>query len=220
RTLAVALVLAPALAPAMVRAQDPLPDTTRAVTPDTTLAGVPLGPRVPTPLDTAYQAPSARTALIKSLIVPGWGQFSVGAHVRGGIYLAIGATSWAMLGKTIHKLGQAKDQAGAREDFVVDSLRTAMLTDSLLAAELADSAAFDEAVQADSLLADNLSLVDARRQQRQDWIAYTLFFTFLNGLDAYVAAHLTDFPGELDVGRRADGSISIGVNVAIGARRE
>lgn len=218
--LAGAVVLAPALMPALVRAQDPVPDTTRAITPDSLITNAPLGPRAPTPLDTAYQAPSARNALIKSLIVPGWGQFSVGAHVRGSIYFAIGATSWAMLGKTIHKLGEAKDMAGAREDFVVDSLRTAMLTDSVLAGQLADTAAFNEAVASDSTLADNRGLVNARRQQRQDWIAYTLFFTFLNGLDAYVAAHLTDFPGELDVERRADGSISIGIGVALGARRE
>ncbi len=73
-------------------------------------------------------------------------------------------------------------------------------------------------VQATCHDTDNRALVDARRQQRQDWIAYTLFFTFLNGLDAYVAAHLTDFPGELDVGRRDDGSISIGIKVAAGRR--
>jgi hypothetical protein len=101
---------------------------------------------------------------------------------------------------------------------VTDSLRAAMLEDPALAEELADSAAFASRVAGDSLLVDNRSLVDARRQQRQDWIAYTLFFTFLNGLDAYVAAHLTDFPGELDVGRRADGSISIGVTLAAGRR--
>lgn len=208
-----ALTLFLALAAARSAAQEPVPRDTAAA-PDTAA----LGPRAPAALDTTYEAPSARAALIKSLIVPGWGQFSVGAHVRGAIYLTIGATSWAMLGKTIHKLGAAKDRAGARESFVTDSLRSAMLVDPDLAEELADSVAFANRVAGDSLLVDNRLLVDARRQQRQDWIAYTLFFTFLNGLDAYVAAHLTDFPGELDVGRRADGSISIGVTLAAGRR--
>jgi hypothetical protein len=205
------LVLALAT-PMATYAQDPVPADTAAVPAP--------GPRAPARIDTTYEAPSARAALIKSLIIPGWGQFSVGSHVRGGIYLAIGATSWGMLGKTIHKLGEAQDQVRDRYDLVSDSLRTAMMTDPDLADQLADTTAFEAEVEADSLLSDKRGLVDARRQQRQDWIAYTLFFTFLNGLDAYVAAHLVDFPGELDVERRADGSVSVGVQLAAPRRRD
>ncbi len=212
RTVLLLFALAVPLLPAVTRAQEPVPG-------DTTAAPE-LGPRAPEPVDTTYQPPSARAALLKSLVIPGWGQFSVGSYVRGGVYLAIGATSWAMLGKTIHKLGEAQDQVRARRGTVADSLRDAMLTDPELAEELADSLVFDTRVEADSLLSDKRGLVTARRQQRQDWIAYTLFFTFLNALDAYVAAHLTDFPGELDVDRRADGSLSIGVRMATGRRRE
>ena len=183
---------------------------------DTTARADTLGPRAPQEIE----APNPRSALIKSMIIPGWGQVSVGSPGRGIVYFAIGATSWGMLGKTIHKLNEAKDRAGARETAVVDSLRAAMAADSLLAEELADSAVFTARVDADSLLSDNRGLVRARRQQRQDWIAYTLFFTFLNAIDAYVAAHLKDFPGELEVERRADGSASLGYRVPIGRPRE
>ena len=145
---------------------------------------------------------------------------SVGSYVRGGIYMAIGVTSWGMLGKTIHKLGQAEDRRDIAVAAAVDSLIDLVRQDSAVAEALRNPAAFRDAVMADSLVAHRTNLVDARRQQRQDWIAYTMFFTFLNGLDAYVAAHLTDFPAELDVERRADGGVSVGVRLALPARRD
>lgn len=206
-----------------VSAQVPVPQDTSAVRADTTPP--PLGPRAPAPVDTIDRGPSPRSALFRSLLVPGLGQFSVGAHVRGTIYMAIGATSWGMLVKTIRKLDAAEERARAGKVFVIDSLRAAMAVDTALARQLADTAAFwspafQEAVESDSLVVQREGLVDARRQQRQDWIAYTLFFTFLNALDAYVAAHLTEFPAELDVERRADGGMELGVRMALPGRRE
>lgn len=206
-----------------VSAQVPVPQDTSAARADTTPP--PLGPRAPAPVDTIDRGPSPRSALFRSLLVPGLGQFSVGAHVRGTIYMAIGATSWGMLVKTIRKLDAAEERARAGKVFVIDSLRAAMAVDTALARQLADTAAFwspafQEAVESDSLVVQREGLVDARRQQRQDWIAYTLFFTFLNALDAYVAAHLTEFPAELDVERRADGGMELGVRVALPGRRE
>ncbi len=220
--LLLATLLAGAVAP--VSAQVPVPQDTSAARADTT-ARPALGPRAPAPVDTVQRGPSPRSALFKSLLVPGWGQFSVGAHVRGTIYLAIGATSWGMLVKTIRKVDAAEERARAGEVFVIDSLRAAMAVDTALARQFADTAsfwspAFQEAVESDSLVVHRRNLVDARRQQRQDWIAYTLFFTFLNALDAYVAAHLTDFPAELDVERRADGGMELGVRVGVPGRRE
>ena len=38
---------------------------------------------------------------------------------------------------------------------------------------------------------------DAKDQQREDWIAILLFNHLLAGLDAYVGAHLWDFPDDL-----------------------
>ncbi len=204
-------------------AQEPVPRDTSAVRADTVAAEPmprPPGPRAPAPLDTIRQGPSPRSALFRSLLIPGWGQFSVGSHVRGAVYMAIGATSWGMLGKTIHKLGQAEDRRDLAITAAADSLIALVARDSLVAEQLRDPLDFRAAVMADSLVVHRSGLADARRQQRQDWIAYTLFFTFLNALDAYVAAHLTDFPGELDVERRADGGVGVGMRFALPARDE
>ena len=202
-------------------AQEPQPRDTTAMDPTAVdTVAPPLGPRAPAPVDTTASGPSPRSALLKSLVVPGWGQMSVGSYVRGGIYMAIGATSWGMLGKTIHKLGEAEDRREMAVAAAVDSLIALVRQDSTVAEALRNPADFRAAVLADSLVAHRTNLVDARRQQRQDWIAYTMFFTFLNGLDAYVAAHLTDFPAELDVERRADGGVAVGVRLALPARRD
>lgn len=179
-----------------------------------------LGPRAPAPMDTTRHGPSPRSAMLKSLVLPGWGQFSAGSYVRGSIYMAIGLSSWGMLGKTIHKLGQAEERRDVAVAAALDSLITLVRQDSLVAEQLKDPLVFREAVMQDSLVAHRTNLVDARRQQRQDWIAYTAFFTFLNALDAYVAAHLTDFPAELDVERRADGGVTVGMRLTLPARRE
>lgn len=39
--------------------------------------------------------------------------------------------------------------------------------------------------------------VPAKRQERQDWITLLVFNHLLAGMEAYVAAHLWDFPGDL-----------------------
>lgn len=202
------LLLAVLLVPARVMAQEPAPGDSAAV-----------GPRAPEEIGSTYEPPNARAALFKSLVVPGWGQLSVGAPVRGAVYFGIGVTSWTMLVKTIGRLDAAQEKVDDRADFLGDSLRAEMALDTALARELSDPEIFEAAVEADSLLSDKRGLVGARRQQRQDWIAYTLFFTFLNAVDAYVAAQLMDFPADFEVERRADGSAQIGVRIPAGAGR-
>lgn len=164
------------------------------------------------------EPPRARDAMIKSMLVPGWGQASVGATRRGGVFFGIQSTSWYMLLRTIGRLGEAKQIEDAQADLVGDSLRMAMEDDEELREELSEPAAFNAAVEEAERVVDARGLVDARRQQRQDWIAYTLFFTFASAVDAYVAAQLSDFPVELDTGRRADGGFSIGARVPLGKR--
>lgn len=164
------------------------------------------------------EPPRARDAMIKSMLVPGWGQASVGATRRGGVFFAIQSTSWYMLLRTIGRLGEAKQIEDAQADLVGDSLRLAMEDDEALREALSEPGAFEAAVEEAERVVDARGLVDARRQQRQDWIAYTLFFTFASAVDAYVAAQLSDFPVELDTGRRADGSISVGARVPLGNR--
>lgn len=202
-------LLAIALLPGAVAAQEPVPSDTATAT----------GPRATQDVGSTYEPPSARAALLKSLAVPGWGQVSVGSPIRGAVYFGIGVTSWTMLFTTLGRLDDAQELVDNRVSFVGDSLRAEMALDTVLARELSDPETFDRVVEADSLIIDKRDLVDARRQQRQDWIAYTLFFTFLNAVDAYVAAQLVDFPADFDVNRRADGATSIGVRIPVGAGR-
>ena len=57
------------------------------------------------------------------------------------------------------------------------------------------------------------NLESSREEQRQDWIVYTAVFTFIAAVDAYVTAHLQDFPAEVSTSRSSDGGVSIGVRV-------
>ena len=63
------------------------------------------------------------------------------------------------------------------------------------------------------------NLVSSREQQRQDWIVYTAVFTFIAAVDAYVTAHLKDFPADLSTSRASDGGVSIGVSLPVPIRR-
>jgi hypothetical protein len=54
----------------------------------------------------------------------------------------------------------------------------------------------------------------------QDWIAYTLFFTLASGVDAFVAAHLADFPADIETGRRPDGATELRISIPLPSRRQ
>ena len=53
-------------------------------------------------------------------------------------------------------------------------------------------------IDSDQAVQDAENLVGVRRQQREDWFAFGLFFLLLGGADAFVAAHLADFPEPLE----------------------
>ena len=55
----------------------------------------------------------------------------------------------------------------------------------------------DVTVKANRSAMDGRSAVDARGQQLEDWLALGLFLSFLGGADAFVTAHLKEFPGPL-----------------------
>ena len=81
------------------------------------------------------------------------------------------------------------------------------------------NAEFQEAVDANERVAGARRLVDSRSQQRQDWIAATLFLTLISGVDAFVAAHLSDAPVSLETTATAAGAVEIGMRVPFGGRR-
>jgi len=228
RLLRFALLLAALGAPRAAVAQGVGPDTTEirrpsldSVAPLVELPGVAssaadslAGPRLPSPGD----------AFIRSMIIPGWGQAAYGHYFRGGVYFAAQSGSWFMLLKSIAKLGEARQMRSYRDAAVRDSALAAIEADPKLSEKLRDDPAALEAELAKAVAEDAQahtlrSLVNSRRQQREDWIAWTLFWMLADGVDAFVTAHLSDFPARITAEPRSGGGMNLGVEVPIGNPR-
>ncbi|NJD11483.1 MAG: hypothetical protein FIB01_13970 [Gemmatimonadetes bacterium] len=156
-----------------------------------------------------------RNAFIKALLVPGWGHFSIGTPVRGVFYVALEGSSWYMLGKTLRKLADAQDRERGFVKIAKDSLNALMAADSVARKRLSDPLAYDAAIAAHPDVARLSPLVKARKQQRQDWITYTVFFTFLSAVDAYVTAQLQGFPGDITATPTGDGGVALRFDVPL-----
>jgi hypothetical protein len=132
---------------------------------------------------------SPRGAFLRSLVLPGWGQSEIGAPERGVIYFALEAGSLWMVLKSQHKLNQAYD----REEIL------------RLTGQLAE---------------DRTSgLVRARRAQREDWIALSVFWLFFAGADAFVGAHLRDFDAQVGTAPGPQGGVQVQGSIPLGPRR-
>ncbi|MEO5510935.1 MAG: hypothetical protein ABIV28_01825 [Longimicrobiales bacterium] len=158
----------------------------------------------------------ARNAFARALILPGWGHFGLGATRRGMVFVALEGTSWFMLVKTLTKLNQAQNKADGFEAVASDSLNILMAGDTAKARILADPDAFEAALAANPQVIASRNLVGSRKEQRQDWITYTLFFTMASAVDAYVAANLRDFPVDVSALPRRDGSFAISFSLPMG----
>lgn len=176
-----------------------------------------------TPRDTAAAADSARRvspgkAFYRSLLIPGWGQASVGAYLRGGTFFAVQTGSAYMLLKTLARLAEAHNFEKRRVSAAQDSLRALMAEDSLANERLSDPDVFNAAVDSTPGVARIRRLIDSRENQRQDWITYTLVSTLASGVDAFVAAHLADMPGRIEIEPRATGGIQVQLRVPTGRK--
>jgi hypothetical protein len=122
-----------------------------------------------------------------------------------------------MLLKTMKRLGVARDTLDQRVAFTTDTLQAAIAADTTgaLAKKFADPLKFQEQVDTDVNVHRARGLVESRSQQRQDWITYTLFFTFASGVDAYVAAQLADFPATIDAEATPTGGLQLQVKVPL-----
>jgi len=58
---------------------------------------------------------------------------------------------------------------------------------------------------------------DSKRQEHEDWVVLLAFNHLLAGLEAYVSAHLADFPGDLRL-QAAPGGVGAAVSVPIRLR--
>lgn len=60
------------------------------------------------------------------------------------------------------------------------------------------------------------ALVRERRNEREDWITLSVFFLFFSGADAFVAAHLRDFDGEVGALPTPDGGVRLQTSIPVG----
>jgi hypothetical protein len=163
--------------------------------------------------DTANSFPTPRGAFLRSLAVPGWGQAYTGAYTRGSIYFATQGASLYMLLRTAAKLNIAREM----ENEMVTAREEALLAENDDLRE--DPSALEELVSADPAIQDVRHLVDSRQQQREDWIAWLLFWTLARGVDAFVGAHLADFPAGVSTHRRPNGAIDLQFSIPVGKPR-
>jgi len=127
---------------------------------------------------------------LRSLVVPGWGQSASGAHSRAVFYSVAEASSGLMLYKSHRFLNSVRERL---------ELVTAQAEQRAQRAGVVDPDSVLAFVEADAAVAEATALEDARSQQREDWLAFALFMLLLGGADAFVSAHLGNFPEALTV---------------------
>jgi len=159
-----------------------------------------------------------RGALIRSLIVPGWGQAYTGSYLRGGIYFAAQMGSWYMLLKTMARLGEARSIERQRVANVRRELLIQAQQDTALQRRYADPAQLDADIAKDERVAHSRKLIGSRTEQREDWIAQTIFWTFASAIDAFVGAHLADFPAGIAAEPREGGGVELRLSVPAGGK--
>ena len=64
------------------------------------------------------------------------------------------------------------------------------------------------------MVADPVHVTGSKQQQIQDWIVLLVFNHLFSAAEAYVSAHLQDFPKELKI-RAVPGGRGIGISVPV-----
>lgn len=105
------------------------------------------------------RAPSPAGAMIKSLLIPGLGQISLGRKLTAAVFVAFEGAALAMVLKSQRELNDARAESGGEET----------------------------------------PLVMEKARKREDWLVLMGVNHVLSGLEAYVSAHLWDFPGDLQI---------------------
>jgi hypothetical protein len=113
---------------------------------------------------------SPKKALIRSLIVPGWGQASLDRGTAGAIFVTIEVLSVAMLQQSKSQLHAAQR---AQRDSIWDPANSKYLPNPLAA------------------------VIGPRQQAVEDWTILIIFNHLISAADAFVAAHLWNVPIEV-----------------------
>jgi len=147
-------------------------------------------------------------AFLRSLVLPGWGHLATGSAVRGGFYFGAASINGYMVMKTNHRLDFARQG---------ETLHRASVEARYVADGVTDPDSLSALVDADPKVQEASGLVASREQQLEDWIAWGVFMLLLGGADAYVSAHLADFPEPLTIEAApvgTDGRVELGLSLA------
>lgn len=157
--------------------------------------------------DTVPPGLSPSGAFLRSAIIPGWGHVETGSLTRGAFYFGWEALTGWMIYKSHARLGVARRQAALREDRVT----------ARLLREGVEPASVEARLEQDPEIVRLRGLVDARVEQREDWAALGIFILLLSGVDAFVSAHLRDFPDPLTIeGDPIEGAVELAVRLPLG----
>ncbi len=61
----------------------------------------------------------------------------------------------------------------------------------------------------------NSGRAESKKQEREDWLVLLAFNHLFAGLEAYVSAHLWDFPGDIRVRAEPDGRVSARLSIPL-----
>ena len=147
-------------------------------------------------------------AFLRGALIPGWGHTTTGSMTRGAFYFSVEALAGWMVYKTQRRLGVARDQAAIWEE---------LATAELAAMGVTEPDQVDAALEQHDQVTRFRGLVDARGEQREDWVAVALFTLLLSGVDAFVSAHLSEFPEPLTIeGDPSGGTVELAVRIPVG----
>jgi hypothetical protein len=145
---------------------------------------------------------SPRAALVRSMLVPGLGQYNLDRPKAATFFAAIEVSAIGMAIKSKHDLDLAK---AARRDTTIELLFDAQGKPVI---DPATGLQKTFGKPKNQNLADRLR---ARRTHLEDWIAGIVFNHLFSGADAWVAAQLADFNANVTVS-------AVGQGVQVSAR--
>jgi hypothetical protein len=149
-------------------------------------------------------------AFARSLVVPGWGHMVSDAPFRGAVYVAAQSGVAWMIAKSVLSRSAARRFRATEMEVVRDEFRLQGVQDP-------DSLRF--LAEGDPRVGRWDDLIDARGEQVEDWVALGIFLTLMGAADAFVAAHLADFPEPLSMEvhpRPASGGVEIRFRMPVG----
>jgi len=97
------------------------------------------------------------------------------------------------------------------------ALQESVVTARLKAEGIEDPLELEEALAADERVEELRALEEVRSNHREDWIALGIFFLLVGGVDAFVSAHLADFPSpvEVQVEGAPGGPVEVGLSIPV-----